>query len=117
MEWPKKSDPLSLSDFEMRAREMRYRLIAVAAIRAKIHHLFLGHHRGDQIETILMRLTRNSTVSFLGLQGMSENSAIPCCEDIRGAHETEDHGDFPDHPGEVSEHLSGSADGGAKGVA
>ena len=87
MHWPKSVDPSSLPDFEMLARYHRYRLIAKAAIRADIQHLFLGHHQDDQVETIMMRLIRNSATSFLGLRGMPESSAIPCCEDIRGAHE------------------------------
>ncbi|KAJ9613101.1 hypothetical protein H2200_003042 [Cladophialophora chaetospira] len=85
MEWPGIGDPSALPDFEMQARRARYRLIANAAIQRQIRHLFLGHHQDDQIETILMRLIRNSSDSFLGHQGIAEHSTIPCCEDIRGA--------------------------------
>lgn len=85
MQWPQSVDPTRLPDFEMKARQFRYRLIAEAAISRKIRHLFLGHHQDDQVETILMRLVRNSNTSFLGLQGMPEHSTIPCCEDIKGA--------------------------------
>src|ERR1700761_988744 len=85
MQWPNASNPATLPDFELQARRARYRLIARAAIQRKISHLFLGHHQDDQIETILMRLIRNSEDSFLGRQGIPEHSTIPCCEDIRGA--------------------------------
>ncbi|KAI1614918.1 cell cycle protein MesJ [Exophiala viscosa] len=89
MQWSGTLDPSELSDFEFRARVSRYRLIASAAIRRKIRHLFVGHHQDDQVETVLMRLIRNSTTStaFLGLQGMADRTTIPCCESIRGAHE------------------------------
>ncbi len=78
----------------MQARRARYRLIAKAAIRKQVSHLFLGHHQDDQIETILMRLIRNSSDSFLGRQGIPEHSSIPCCEDIRGAQTTKEHARF-----------------------
>ncbi|KAJ9638656.1 hypothetical protein H2204_004132, partial [Knufia peltigerae] len=85
--WPGTSKPSQLSDFENRAREYRYRLIAKAAIGRNIRHLFVGHHQDDQFETILMRLLRNAPTGFLGLQGMAAETAIPCCESVRGAHE------------------------------
>ncbi|KAK4935719.1 hypothetical protein LTR10_023262 [Elasticomyces elasticus] len=89
MHWPDTSNPSELPDFELRARESRYQLIASAAIRMNIRHLFVGHHQDDQVETVLMRLIRNSAspTAFLGLQGMADRTAIPCCESIRGAHE------------------------------
>lgn len=96
MNWGRITDPASLPDFEMLARKARYRLIAETAIQRNIRHLFLGHHQDDQVETILMRLIRNTNTSFLGLQAMSEVSSIPCCEDIRGAHEIEQYEMFPD---------------------
>ncbi|KAK5224497.1 hypothetical protein LTR72_004278 [Exophiala xenobiotica] len=87
MKWTGTANPLDLPDFELRAREARYRLIAAASVRRNIRHLFVGHHLDDQVETVLMRLLRNSTTNFLGLQGMAEQTAIPCCASIRGAHE------------------------------
>ncbi|KIW63866.1 tRNA(Ile)-lysidine synthetase [Phialophora macrospora] len=94
MQWPGTSDPGSMPNFEMQARRARYRLIAEAAIRRKISHIFLGHHRDDQIETILMRLIRNSNDSFLGRQGIPEHGTIPCCEDISGAQIAIQHTNF-----------------------
>lgn len=72
----------------MLARARRYQLIAKAALRGQIRHLFLGHHLDDQVETIMMRMIRNTNISFLGLKGMAEKTIIPCCEDIRGANES-----------------------------
>lgn len=88
MQWPAGVDPLKLPRFEMLARARRYQLIAKAALRGRIRHLFLGHHLDDQVETIMMRLIRNTNISFLGLKGMAEKSIIPCCENIRGANES-----------------------------
>jgi tRNA(Ile)-lysidine synthase len=88
MRWPEGIDPVTLPDFEMMARSSRYQLIAKAALRGQIRHLFLGHHLDDQIETIIMRLVRNTSFSFLGLKGMAAQSKIPCCESIRGANES-----------------------------
>ncbi|KIW99912.1 tRNA(Ile)-lysidine synthetase [Rhinocladiella mackenziei CBS 650.93] len=105
MEWPETDDPARLPDFESHARESRYQLIAEAAIRRHIRHLFLGHHKDDQIETILMRLLRNSTGSSLGLQGMPEESGIPCCENIRGAHEMQSYERFPDWLRRYKDHV------------
>ncbi|KAJ4519254.1 hypothetical protein ABEF95_015143 [Exophiala dermatitidis] len=96
IDWGNGVDPATLPDFEMQARQARYRLVATAALQRNIRDLFLGHHQDDQVETILMRLIRNPSTSFLGLQGMAEESAIPCCEDIRGAHEVEQYEPLPD---------------------
>jgi tRNA(Ile)-lysidine synthase len=57
----------------------------VAAARSGIKHLFLGHHRDDQVEGILLRLMRNDAGAYLGRQGMSESTMIPCCENMRFA--------------------------------
>ncbi|KEF54015.1 uncharacterized protein A1O9_09810 [Exophiala aquamarina CBS 119918] len=98
MRWPEETNPLALPDFEMMARYSRYQLIAQAAIREKIQHLFLGHHLDDQLETIIMRLVRNTSFSFLAIKGMAETSRIPCCENIRGANESLD---FPSADGHL----------------
>jgi tRNA(Ile)-lysidine synthase len=48
------------------ARQARYRLLIDACIAHRIPHLLLAHHRGDQVETVLMRMVRGS-----GLRGMA----------------------------------------------
>ena len=74
--------PSELSNFEFEARIRRYRCLALAAQKYNIDHLFTGHHRDDQVETMLMRLIRSKTPSLLGLQGMPSSSPIPYCEDL-----------------------------------
>jgi tRNA(Ile)-lysidine synthase len=51
-----------------RAREARYRLLLEACAKKGIPHLLLAHHRGDQVETVMMRALSSSGV--LGLAGM-----------------------------------------------
>jgi tRNA(Ile)-lysidine synthase len=46
---------------ELEAREARYEFFAKVMEKYGYSHLALGHHGDDQIETILMRLTRGST--------------------------------------------------------
>jgi tRNA(Ile)-lysidine synthase len=43
----------------------------------------MGHHRDDQVETVLMRLIRNHDGSFLSRQGIAPHISIPCCEDMK----------------------------------
>ena len=84
MQWPEVAEPLALPNFEASARHKRYRMFARAALDANIRHLFLGHHQDDQVETIMMRLLKTQTRSFLSLQGIYTQATIPCCEDIPG---------------------------------
>ena len=51
-----------------RARDARYRLLLAACADAGIPHLLLGHHRGDQVETVMMRAL--SASGSRGLAGM-----------------------------------------------
>jgi tRNA(Ile)-lysidine synthase len=46
---------------EVEAREARYEFFAKVMEKYRYSYLVLGHHGDDQIETILMRLTRGST--------------------------------------------------------
>jgi tRNA(Ile)-lysidine synthase len=51
-----------------RARDARYRLMLDACAARGIPHLLLGHHRGDQVETVMMRALSSSAAR--GLAGM-----------------------------------------------
>ncbi len=55
------------------AREARYRLLKEACSRHGITNLLLGHHAGDQAETVLMRLFHGSGPH--GLAGMAMRHA------------------------------------------
>ena len=52
------------------SREIRYNYFKKFILNENINYLFLGHHLNDQIETILMRLTRKS--GLYGLQGIKD---------------------------------------------
>ena len=51
-----------------RAREARYHALLDACAAEGLPHLLLGHHRGDQVETVMMRALGASTAR--GLAGM-----------------------------------------------
>lgn len=54
------------SNLQAAARDARYRLIADAMAAADVQALAIAHHRDDQVETFLDRLTRGSGVYGLG---------------------------------------------------
>jgi tRNA(Ile)-lysidine synthase len=60
--------PRPEGDVEARAREARYRLMLQAMRETGASHLLLAHHRDDQAETFLMRLSRGS--GLFGLAAM-----------------------------------------------
>jgi len=53
------------------AREVRYQLLLNFCKKYKIKFIMTGHHRDDQIETFLIRLSRGS-----GIQGLSSMSKV-----------------------------------------
>ena len=65
LHWP---GPHPSVNLQAMAREARYRILEQRCAEAGILHLLLGHHRDDQIETILQRLDRGSGVD--GMAGM-----------------------------------------------
>jgi len=58
-------------NFQSQAREIRYHLLLNFCKKYKIKFIMTGHHRDDQIETFLIRLSRGS-----GIQGLSSMSKI-----------------------------------------
>lgn len=52
--------------FEAEARDLRYEFFRSIARNESIKGIFLGHHRADQIETVLLNLGRGSGLSGLG---------------------------------------------------
>ena len=59
-------------NFEMQAREMRYRFFRRIGEQEKIHQVILAHHFDDCIETIIMQLQRHNTIGFLGIKDISK---------------------------------------------
>jgi len=57
---------------EQAARELRYREFNLLIDEGKVNKIALAHHKGDQAETIMMRILRGTGVN--GLVGMSDNS-------------------------------------------
>ncbi len=65
-------DPAVLTEgregYEARARNRRRSFYRSVARRAGCRHVFLGHHRDDQVETLLLNLGRGT--GLFGLEGM-----------------------------------------------
>ncbi|MSO89107.1 MAG: tRNA lysidine(34) synthetase TilS [Rhodospirillaceae bacterium] len=64
-----------VANVQAQAREARYRLLTSWCRDAGVLHLLLGHHRGDQAETFLLRLDRGSGLD--GLAGMARVAETP----------------------------------------
>ena len=56
---------------QSQAREIRYQLLLNFCKKYKIKFIMTGHHRDDQIETFLIRLSRGS-----GIQGLSSMNKV-----------------------------------------
>ena len=60
-----------------RAREARYAVLVGACRAAGIAHLLLGHHAGDQAETVMMRrLSRSGGAGLAGMAAISELESV-----------------------------------------
>ena len=58
-------------NIQSHAREVRYKLLLNFCNKYKIKSILTGHHRDDQIETFLIRLSRGS-----GIQGLSSMNKV-----------------------------------------
>jgi tRNA(Ile)-lysidine synthase len=63
-----------VKNIQSKAREIRYNLLKEFCKKKKIKYILTAHHREDQIETFLIRLSRGSGVQ--GLSSMREISRI-----------------------------------------
>jgi tRNA(Ile)-lysidine synthase len=61
-------------NIQSQAREIRYQLLLNFCKKYKIKFIMTGHHRDDQIETFLIRLSRGSGVQ--GLSSMNKVSSL-----------------------------------------
>lgn len=77
--WDKKNHPKS--GIEKAAREVRYRFFYQVMLEQGITKLLTGHHKGDQAETVLMRIVRGSALNHLS--GILEKRVIEEKEIIR----------------------------------
>jgi tRNA(Ile)-lysidine synthase len=68
-------------DIQAAARRARYRLLEEWCARHGVLHLLLAHHREDQAETLLLRLTRGSGLD--GLAGMAATVELRACRVLR----------------------------------
>lgn len=60
-----------------RAREARYRLLLDVCAAEAIPHLLLAHHRGDQVETVMMRaLSGSATRGLAGMPALLETRFV-----------------------------------------
>ena len=67
----------SKSAIQEEARHARYALMGEYCREHGISHLFLGHHSGDQAETVLFRLAKGS-----GLDGLCGMQAVQSYDDV-----------------------------------
>ena len=58
-------------NIQSQARDVRYKLLLNFCNKNKIRFILTGHHRDDQIETFLIRLSRGS-----GIQGLSSMQKV-----------------------------------------
>jgi tRNA(Ile)-lysidine synthase len=69
--------PQLTADRQAAARQARYDLMTDWCREAGVLHLLLGHHRGDQAETFMLRLGRGSGVDGLAaMSPVSENADL-----------------------------------------
>ncbi len=82
------------SNIQAKARKFRYKLLCEYCLNNEIKHLFIGHHKNDQAETILLNIIRGTGLD--GLNGMSCASEINNINVIRpllsfGKHEIKEY--------------------------
>ncbi|ERF72677.1 hypothetical protein EPUS_07470 [Endocarpon pusillum Z07020] len=85
LRWRPGQDPARLTNFETKARSLRYQQFAYASLEENIRSLFLGHHASDLAETVILRLARAQKFISAGLGGIKPVNDIPCCESVFGA--------------------------------
>jgi tRNA(Ile)-lysidine synthase len=74
----RREGPPLTADRQASARRARYDLMTGWCRDARVIHLLLGHHRGDQAETLMMRLGRGS-----GVDGLAAIARVSETADLR----------------------------------
>lgn len=85
LHWHADVDPKSTKGFEMKARDKRYRGLINLAAKNKLYDLFTGHHKDDQVETIMLRLLRDRNLNPLSFRGMSMTSTVPTANETQAS--------------------------------
>ncbi|KAG0005486.1 hypothetical protein BGZ79_004486 [Entomortierella chlamydospora] len=68
---------------ETKARLERYKVIAKQCHSLQIKDLYVGHHSGDQVETVVFRFSRASGIDGLaGIQGVAPLSVLNVVEGL-----------------------------------
>ncbi|KAL9098037.1 MAG: hypothetical protein Q9163_006221 [Psora crenata] len=78
--------PLELSNFESEARRLRYQALGGLCKKQGLSVFMTAHHKDDQAETTLMRLSSGSTGT--GIQVIKSRASIPECWGMHGVHES-----------------------------
>ncbi|THC97886.1 hypothetical protein EYZ11_002637 [Aspergillus tanneri] len=85
--WPQGAQtPSQVSAFETHARRLRFQALGRACRDHRIEALLMGHHRDDNVETTLWRLS--SGARGAGLAGIPPVARIPECHGIYGVSES-----------------------------
>ncbi|PGH26997.1 tRNA(Ile)-lysidine synthetase [Polytolypa hystricis UAMH7299] len=82
LQWPTGVTPSQLTDFETRARRLRFQALGKACRQHNIPVLCLGHHQDDSVETALIRLSQGHRL--MALRGVADVAHIPECQGIYG---------------------------------
>jgi tRNA(Ile)-lysidine synthetase-like protein len=94
------------SNFETRARMMRFRALGQGCYDAGIDSLLVGHHLNDQVETVLVRLCVGYTGD--GLRGILPEAQIPENEKLNRSPPNLEQGTYNDshhHPKQQSDDI------------
>ncbi|KAF0701099.1 Aste57867_8396 [Aphanomyces stellatus] len=75
VQWGDLTGTLPRSQLQVQARLRRYNVLGAVCSREDIRAVYVGHHLGDQLETVLFRLGRGS--GWSGLAGMPHVSPFP----------------------------------------
>lgn len=86
LQWPAGVDPARLPNFESEARRRRYQALGTACRVAEIPYLLVAHHEDDQVEGLLLRISRGHRC--MALRGMQPLAQIPECWGIHGVHQS-----------------------------
>jgi tRNA(Ile)-lysidine synthetase-like protein len=98
--------PGAASNFETKARTLRYRALGQACYDAGIDSLVIAHHLNDQAETMLVRI--HSGYNGDGLRGIQPEALLPENDALTRNPPNFQQGQYPDshhHPSQLGDNL------------